>query len=126
MTIEVLIATMDQEDHSLLEKMNIQSNAIVGNQCGRNEVEEIEYEGHKIKFLSFNERGVGLNRNNALRLGAARVAFKRQSVTKHGISFNFHFDGVAEYSTGEDTLFLAGCLRKTKNCCCTDISGSAN
>ncbi len=57
---------MHQNDHSLLEKMNIQTDAIVGNQCDRNEVENFEWNGHKIKYLSFAERGVGLNRNNAL------------------------------------------------------------
>ena len=39
MTLQVLVATMHQTDHSLLEKMNIQSDAIVVNQCNRNEVE---------------------------------------------------------------------------------------
>lgn len=66
MTVEVLVATMNQLDHSLLEKMNISTKVIVGNQCDRNEVEEFEYKGHTCKWLSFNERGVGLNRNNAL------------------------------------------------------------
>ena len=66
MRIQVLVATMHQTDHSLPEKMNIQSDAIFGNQCDRNEVEEFELNGHKMKYLSFAERGVGLNRNNAL------------------------------------------------------------
>lgn len=57
---------MHQNDHSLLEKMNIQSDAIVANQCDRNEVEAFEWNGHQIRYLSFAERGVGLNRNNAL------------------------------------------------------------
>ena len=66
MNIEVLIATMNQEDHDLLRKMNIQSDVIVGNQCNINEVENFSWNGHKIKWLSFAERGVGLNRNNTL------------------------------------------------------------
>ncbi len=66
MRIQVLVASMHQNDHSLPEKMNIQTDAIIGNQCDRNEVEDIEWNGHKIKYLSFAERGVGLNRNNAL------------------------------------------------------------
>lgn len=65
MRLQVLIATMQQTDHSLLERMNIQSDAIVGNQCGRNEVERFDYNGHSICYCSFQERGVGLNRNNA-------------------------------------------------------------
>ena len=66
MTVQVLVATIDQQDHSLLERMNIQTDAIVGNQCDRNEVETFAYHDHVIKWLSFCERGVGLNRNNAL------------------------------------------------------------
>lgn len=64
--VEVLVATMNQKDHSLLKKMNIQTPAIVGNQCNIDLVEKFEYEGNSIKWFSFNEKGVGLNRNNAL------------------------------------------------------------
>ena len=66
MNLQVLIATMNQQDHSLIERMNINSDVIVGNQCNRNEVEEFIFKGNKVKWLSFNERGVGLNRNNTL------------------------------------------------------------
>lgn len=71
--IEVLIATMHQTDYSLLEKMNIQSDAVVGNQCNFNKVDNFEYNGHQIKWLSFNERGVGLNRNNTLMRATADI-----------------------------------------------------
>lgn len=64
--VQVLVATMNQNDYSLLEKMNIQSDVIMSNQCDRNEIEEFEYKGYKVKILSFAEKGVGLNRNNAL------------------------------------------------------------
>ena len=73
MTIQVLVATMHQTDHSLLEKMNIRTDAIIGNQCDRNEVEDFEWNGHRIKYLSFAERGVGLNRNNTLMRADADV-----------------------------------------------------
>lgn len=66
MRVQVLVATMNQADYSLLEKMNIQSDAIIANQCDTNIIENFTYKGHNISFLSFNERGVGLNRNNAL------------------------------------------------------------
>lgn len=66
MKVQVLIATMHQRDYSLLEKMNIQTDAIVGNQTDENSVEEFEWKGNNIRWLSFNEKGVGLNRNNAL------------------------------------------------------------
>lgn len=66
MRIQVLVATMNQSDFKLLEKMNIKSDAIVGNQCCRNSIEEIVWNNHKVKYLNFSERGVGLNRNNCL------------------------------------------------------------
>ena len=66
MNVQVLVATMNQEDHSLPQKMRIQSDAIIGNQCDQNAVESFEWEGYSIKYLNFAERGVGLNRNNAL------------------------------------------------------------
>lgn len=66
MKIQVLVATMNQNDHSLLQKMNIQSDAIVGNQCDLNSVENFNWNGHQITYLNFKEKGVGLNRNNAL------------------------------------------------------------
>lgn len=66
MNLEVLVSTMDQIDYSLLEKMNIQSDAIVINQCNKNEVVNFEYKKHDISFLCFKERGIGLSRNNAL------------------------------------------------------------
>ena len=73
MNLQVLVATMHQNDNSLLEKMNIRSDAIVANQCDRNEVKEFDYNGNMIKYLSFSERGVGLNRNNALMRATAEI-----------------------------------------------------
>ena len=73
MRIEVLVAAMHQTDHALLEKMNIQSDVIVGNQCDRNAVEEFEWNGHRVRYLHFAERGVGLNRNNSLMRAAGDI-----------------------------------------------------
>ena len=66
MKIQVLVASMNQNDHSLIDKMEIKTDAIIGNQCDRNSIEQFSYKGHQYVYLSFNERGVGLNRNNAL------------------------------------------------------------
>ena len=71
MKVQVLVATMNQINHSLLKKMNIQSDAIIGNQCSYNSVEEFDYCGYTIKYLNFDEVGVGLNRNNALMRASA-------------------------------------------------------
>lgn len=62
--VQVLVAAMGQTDHSLLEKLNVQSDALVGNQCDFDRIEHFVWQGHDIAYFSFNERGVGLNRNN--------------------------------------------------------------
>ncbi|MEH6944421.1 glycosyltransferase family A protein [Bacillus sp. JJ722] len=66
MKVQVLLSTMFQTDYSLLKKVNIQSDAIVVNQCDYNKFEEFNYDGYTIQYFSFNERGVGLSRNTAL------------------------------------------------------------
>lgn len=73
MHLQALVSTMHQTDYSLLPRMNIQSDAIVVNQCDRNEFEELNYQGHTIRWLSFRERGVGLSRNNALMRATADI-----------------------------------------------------
>ncbi len=52
MKLQVLVATMHQKDYSLLDKMNIQSEAIVINQCDENSFEDIEYKGKNVRFIS--------------------------------------------------------------------------
>lgn len=66
MKLQVLVAAMHQKDHSLIEKMHLKTDAIVANQCDFNLVEDFEWNEHEIRYLNFSERGVGLNRNNAL------------------------------------------------------------
>lgn len=73
MTLQVLVATMHQKDHSLLERMNIQCDAIVINQCDRDEIERFQFRGHDILWMSLKERGVGLSRNTALMRATADI-----------------------------------------------------
>jgi len=49
---------------------------------------------------------------NFMNYGAARIAFKRESVLKKNIWFSHLFGGGAVYSSGEDTLFLRESLKK--------------
>ena len=66
MNLSVLVASMDQEDHSLIKKMNIKTDAIVVNQCNKSKIESFNYGKNNIRYISLNERGVGLSRNTAL------------------------------------------------------------
>lgn len=53
-SIEVLVATTNQKDHTLLSKMNIQTDAIVANQCDRNVIENFVWKDCKIRYLNFS------------------------------------------------------------------------
>lgn len=179
MKLQVLVSTMNQKDYSLLEKMNIQSDAIVVNQCDWYGVEEFQFKGHTIKWISMSQRGVGLSRNtclmnatadivlfadddicyrdgyaeavissfqnnakadvicfnitlmnsskkmgghknnkrnkrlhvfNSMRYGAPTIAARRKALLRECISFSLLFGGGAEFTCGEDSIFVKKCL----------------
>lgn len=177
MRLQFLVSTVNEEVETLAQRMNLQADAIVVNQCDRNEYREYTYEAYRIRCYSFAERGVGLSRNNCLmradrelclfadediiyRPGAAKaviaefeknpdadmilfnVDVPRERQTYHidgygrvrwyncgryptfsfaartkklheaGVTFSLLFGGGAKYSNGEDSLFLAECIRK--------------
>lgn len=66
MELEVLVATMDREDFSLVEKMNLRRSAVIANQCGRWGAETRVDGDVRIRMISSDTRGVGVNRNLAL------------------------------------------------------------
>lgn len=57
-----------------------------------------------------NNKPHSVNLLNYMNYGAARIAFRRQAVAYHGISFNLNFGGGTRHQCGEDTLFLRDCL----------------
>lgn len=78
LSIQVLVATMNQSDYITLPKsLNLQTDAIIGNQCTQIKPIEIfthsSFRGKDILWLNFEERGVGLNRNNALMRATADI-----------------------------------------------------
>ena len=167
---------MGRKDRSLEKEMNLQGDAVIGNQCGENSAWRFQEEGKDITYLNTDEVGVGKNRNKVLehstgdlciladddmrfvdgypaialrafqecpkadilvfnliekeparqvnhhykrldifnyaRYGAARIAFKRESVMQAQIRFSLLFGGGAKYGAGEDTIFLRDCLQK--------------
>jgi glycosyltransferase involved in cell wall biosynthesis len=48
---------------------------------------------------------------NFARWGSVRVAFKRNSIQQHDITFNSDFGSGSKYGSGEDSLFLRQALR---------------
>lgn len=73
MSIQVLVATMHQkkDDYSLLDRLNVQSGAVVINQCNRDEIYTIEYKGNQIVWVDSTERGLSRSRNMAIRYADA-------------------------------------------------------
>ena len=179
MNLQVLVSNINQTDYSLLEKMNIQSDAVVVNQCGKDSYEEFDYKGNKIIWICMSKKGVGLSRNtclfnatadivlwadddltyeegyseqiinafkenkkadvfcfnvelinsckdlgihknntkiarlhfyNSMRYGACVIAARRKAILRERIAYSLIFGGGAEFSSGEDSLFIRDCL----------------
>lgn len=73
MNLQVLISTMHQKDYSLLKKMNIDSDAIVINQCHENSTTNFNIGNHNILWINSEERGLSRSRNMALLNAAADI-----------------------------------------------------
>ncbi len=50
-------------DFSLFDKMNIESDICIANQCNSNRIESTQINGFNVKLISTKTRGVGINRN---------------------------------------------------------------
>lgn len=60
------MSVMHQNDRTIVRKSNIRSEAIIINQADKFEKEEFIHNGELIHLFTFDEKGVGLSRNNAL------------------------------------------------------------
>ncbi len=176
--LQVLVATMNQSDFSLVDKMNIRCDTVIANQSNEDYIKIKETEHGKIKMITTVTKGVGLNRNlallaadteivlfadddvtyydgtlqgvkdafkqlpdadviifgvdiiknnvitekrhlpikrlhiwNALKFGTYSIAVRRKSIIKNNITFTQLFGGGCIYGSGEDSLFIAECLK---------------
>ena len=66
MNVETLVVTTGQSDNHLPQQMYIQTDALIGNQCGKDSLSEHVYLGHKIRYINTSTHGVGINRNEVL------------------------------------------------------------
>ena len=64
--LEVLVSAVEKDATELVSQMNINTDAVLVNQCDRYACENIEVSGGNVKCFSMPERGVGLSRNTAL------------------------------------------------------------
>lgn len=84
MTLETLVSAVKEDVAALAVKMNLQSDAVIINQCDENNYVEYVHEGNTIRGYSFAEKGVGLSRNNALlRAKADLVLFSDEDIVYH-------------------------------------------
>lgn len=66
MKIEVLVATMNQDDLSKFKEMNLNSDVVFANQADRYEFVEEKINSNTVKMFTTADRGVGKNRNLAM------------------------------------------------------------
>ena len=66
MKVEVLASVMHEKPEELTRRMKLASDAVVINQCDRLGYEELLDSGHRIRFCSFPDRGVGRSRDEAI------------------------------------------------------------
>lgn len=72
MDMQILLSTMNQNPN-IVKTMNIRTDAVIVNQCVKNEAKILNCEDKKIEFYSFHERGIGRSRNNALMRASADI-----------------------------------------------------
>lgn len=73
MKLQVLVATMHQENLSIAERMNIKQNVIIANQCNTWQYDELQRDYGTVQMISSATTGVGRNRNLALQLAQADI-----------------------------------------------------
>ena len=66
MKLELLISAVNADAYEQIKKKNIDAEAVLINQCGKDGYEEFENAGKKIRVFSYDEKGVGVSRNHAI------------------------------------------------------------
>ena len=72
----------------------------------------IETKGSDLIKRRINTKGKRVRTYNYMNYGAVRIACRRASIKKANIWFTELFGGGARFSAGEDTNFLADCLKR--------------
>lgn len=73
MSIQILVSTMHQIDYAILGRMQIQSDAVIINQCNQEKKDRFDYHGHEIIWIDTRERGVSKSRNMALQYATSDI-----------------------------------------------------
>lgn len=78
MKVEVLISCMHQSDISIITQSNIQCDAVIVNQCDKEDFEILSFINKfgkecQVKFISTKERGLSRSRNMAIKFSSADI-----------------------------------------------------
>lgn len=76
MGLEILMACMYQEDHKLIEKSGITGDAVVINQCDREDYIEYQTANGLAKMFFTTQRGLTKSRNMAIEKSKADIIIK--------------------------------------------------
>ena len=116
LSMQVLISTMNQKNYSLLDRMNIQSDAVVVNQCDRDGVEEFQYKTYKILWISMSKRGIGLSRNTALFNATADIVLFADDDIVYGDGYEQEVISAFQHENQSDLIcFNINLINSNKN-----------
>ncbi len=73
LTLQTLVSCVKQDISALPAKMNLESDAVIVNQCDKNEYTDFSHANGNVKVYHMTERGVGLSRNTALLHASADI-----------------------------------------------------
>lgn len=97
MKIEVLVATMNQSDFSLYDKMNLKTDAVFANQSDKYEYKEFSNKKSKMRMITTMTRGVGKNRNIALMYSDADICL----LADDDVRYVDNYDSIIENAFSE-------------------------
>lgn len=72
-SLEILLSCMHEEDHSIISRSNIKTNAVIINQCNENSTYQINIDERTVKWINSKERGLSKSRNMEIRNSCADI-----------------------------------------------------
>lgn len=73
MKLEILLSTMHQTNYAILNRIGLQSDAVVVNQCDRDSEEVFMVADYKVTWINSTQRGLSRSRNMAIRHASADI-----------------------------------------------------
>lgn len=115
MTYQLIVSTMNQYNDDLINEMKIKSDTIIINQSNLFSYHETAVGESTVRWYTFNERGIGLSRNNGLmRATADIIQFADDDMV---LTDTYYRDVIAEYEAHPEAdviLFSNKCLNKDR------------